>query len=60
VNTLERIEDQKAMGLNEIGRVTIKMAQPLVYDSYNQNRLTGSLVLVDETTNETVAAGMIV
>jgi len=60
VNTLERIEDQKAMGLNEIGRVTIKMAQPLVYDSYNQNRLTGSLVLVDETTNETLAAGMIV
>ncbi len=60
VNTLERIEDQQAMGLNEIGRVAIKTSRPMVYDSYNQNRLTGSLVLVDETTNETVAAGMIV
>jgi sulfate adenylyltransferase subunit 1 len=60
INTLERIEDDKVIGLNEIGQMTIKTTQSLFYDSYNKNRITGSLVLIDEATNETVCAGMIV
>jgi sulfate adenylyltransferase subunit 1 len=46
--------------MNEIGRVLIRTTQPLFYDSYSRNRSTGSLILVDEFTNETVAAGMII
>ena len=60
VNNLEKIDDDKTVGLNEIGQMTIKTMQPLAYDAYNSNRVSGSLVLVDEATNETVCAGMIV
>jgi len=59
INTLHRIQDAKELGLNDIGRIRIRTAQPLFYDSYRKNRATGSLILIDETTNETVAAGMI-
>lgn len=59
VNTLHRIQDAKELGLNDIGRIKIRTAQPLFYDSYRKNRATGSLILIDENTNETVAAGMI-
>jgi sulfate adenylyltransferase subunit 1 len=46
--------------MNEIARVKIRTAQPLNFDSYRKNRIMGSVILVDEGTNETVAAGMIV
>ena len=60
INTLHRIEDDKSIGLNDIGRIQIRTTQPLFYDSYNRNRSTGSVILVDEFTNETVGAGMII
>ncbi len=59
INTLRKIEDDKEFGLNQIGRACIRTSSPIFYDSYNNNRTTGSFVLIDEQTNETVAAGMI-
>ena len=60
IDTLHKIEDTSSFTLNEIGRVKIRTASPLFYDSYNQNRNTGSFILIDPGTNETVAAGMII
>ncbi len=60
INTLHKIEDETTFGLNEIGRVSIRTSAPLLFDSYRSNRQTGSFVLIDSQTNETVAAGMIV
>ena len=60
INTLQRITDDVEIGLNDIGRVSIRTTVPLFFDSYRKNRITGSIILVDEATNETVAAGMIV
>jgi sulfate adenylyltransferase subunit 1 len=60
INSLHRMENEKEIGLNDIGRVTIRTTKPLFYDSYTRNRNTGSLILIDEATNETVAAGMII
>lgn len=60
INTLERIEGQTEFGLNDIGRISIRTTAPLFFDSYRKNRQTGSIILIDEATNETVAAGMIV
>lgn len=60
INTLEKNTDDKNVGLNEIGEMTLRTTQPLVYDSYEKNRITGSLVIIDEGTNNTVCAGMIV
>jgi bifunctional enzyme CysN/CysC len=59
VNTLHRDEDATELALNEIGRITLRTTQPLFFDEYRRNRATGSFVLVDEATNDTVAAGMI-
>lgn len=59
MNTLHRIEDDKTVRMNDIGRMSIKTLSPVFYDAYRKNRVTGSLILVDESTNETVAAGMI-
>ena len=59
VNTLHRDEQPAGLGLNEIGRVVLRTTQPLFADEYRRNRTTGGFVLVDETTNATVAAGMI-
>jgi len=58
VNTLHRDENTD-ITMNDIARVKIRATKPLFTDTYSQNRVTGSLILVDETTNETVAAGMI-
>ena len=58
VNTLHRDESAESLGLNEIGRVTLRTTAPLFYDEYRRNRATGSFILVDEATNATVAAGM--
>jgi sulfate adenylyltransferase subunit 1 len=60
INTLQRIENMEQLQMNDIARVRIRTAQPLTFDSYRKNRITGSIILVDEGTNETVAAGMIV
>lgn len=45
--------------MNDIARVVMKVQQPLVFDIYSRNRATGSFIIIDETTNNTVAAGMI-
>ncbi|GIH48985.1 sulfate adenylyltransferase subunit CysN [Microbispora rosea] len=60
VNTLHRDESAAALGLNEIGRVSLRTTQPLFVDDYARNRLTGGFILIDEATNGTVGAGMIV
>lgn len=60
INSLQRVENVDQLGMNDIARVRIRTAQPLAFDSYRKNRITGSIILVDEGTNETVAAGMIV
>jgi len=60
INTLQRVEEEVEIGLNDIGRVTIRTTVPLFFDSYRKNRNTGSIILVDEATNETIAAGMMV
>jgi len=57
---LHRIENDKTVQMNDIGRLSLRLQKPIFYDSYRKNRITGSIVLVDEATNETVAAGMIV
>ncbi|WP_430809803.1 MULTISPECIES: sulfate adenylyltransferase subunit 1 [unclassified Carboxylicivirga] len=60
INTLEKNEEDKEVGMNDIARIKIRSTKPLFFDSYSRNRITGSLILVDEATNETVAAGMII
>ena len=60
INTLHKIEDDKTFSLNEIGRISLRTSAPLLYDSYRRNRTTGSFILIDSQTNETVAAGMII
>ncbi|MEM9227925.1 MAG: sulfate adenylyltransferase, partial [Verrucomicrobiota bacterium] len=60
INTLHKIEEDIEFGLNDIGRISLRTSSPLFFDSYRRNRQTGSFVLIDEFTNETVAAGMII
>jgi len=60
VNTLHRDEKPESLKLNEIGRVSLRSTQPLFFDEYRRNRNTGSFILMDEATNTTVAAGIIV
>ncbi|MBP1159684.1 bifunctional enzyme CysN/CysC [Rhodococcus sp. PvR044] len=59
VNTLHRDEVAQSLSLNEIGRIQLKTQQPLLFDPYRRSRVTGSFILVDESTGNTVAAGMI-
>lgn len=59
INTLKEETQFKRIGMNDIARVQLQTVKPLFYDPYTQNRITGSLILIDESTNETVAAGMI-
>ncbi|MGE0759982.1 MAG: adenylyl-sulfate kinase, partial [Pirellulaceae bacterium] len=58
VNTLHR-KDAPTLGLNEIGRCSLTVSQPMCFDSYRRNRATGALIVIDRITNETLAAGMI-
>ncbi|KUL35370.1 sulfate adenylyltransferase subunit CysN, partial [Actinoplanes awajinensis] len=60
VNTLHRDESADGLGLNEIGRVRLRTTVPLLADEYRRNRTTGGFILIDESTNRTVAAGMII
>jgi sulfate adenylyltransferase subunit 1 (EFTu-like GTPase family) len=59
VNTLHRDEQAMGLSLNEIGRVTLRTTAPLMVDEYRRNRTTGSFILIDEATNTTAGAGMI-
>ncbi|MEV0075099.1 adenylyl-sulfate kinase [Nocardia neocaledoniensis] len=59
VNTLHRIEDAESLSLNDIARVRLRSRQPLLFDPYRENRRTGSFILIDPVTDQTVAAGMI-
>ncbi len=60
INSMERVKDDKSFGLNEIGKIQIRTTKPLFFDSYRRNRISGSIILIDEATNITVGAGMIV
>ena len=60
ITNLRRMEDDKIFSSNDIGRVQLRTTQPILFDSYSRNRNTGSVILVDEGTNETVGAGMII
>ena len=60
INSLHRIEGINTLSMNEIGRASIQTSKPLFYDSYKDNRFTGSIILIDENTNETLGAGMII
>jgi sulfate adenylyltransferase subunit 1 len=59
INTMEKIEGDVTVGPNDVARITIRTTTSLVFDKYNRNRTTGSLILIDEATNVTVGAGMI-
>jgi sulfate adenylyltransferase subunit 1 len=59
INTLKRLTESNELKMNEIAKVKISVARPIMVDSYRKNRNTGSIILVDTNTNETVAAGMI-
>jgi sulfate adenylyltransferase subunit 1 len=60
VNTLDRIEGDKLVRMNDIARISLRTTKPLFFDSYNRNRRTGALILINEATNETVGVAMIV
>jgi bifunctional enzyme CysN/CysC len=60
VHTLDPVPGPGELGLNDIGRVHLRTSGPLVADRYARNRSTGSFILIDEATNDTVGAGMIV
>ena len=60
INTYEHKDASAGLGLNEIGKILIRTTKPLIFDSYRKNRITGSVILIDEGTNETVGAGMII
>jgi len=60
INTLHKLKDDREVRLNDIARVSLQTSAPLHYDRYRRNRATGSFILIDDQTNNTVAAGMIV
>ncbi len=59
INTFDKIEDEQIIGLNEIACITIRTTLPVIIDKYSKNRNTGSVILIDENSNVTVGAGMI-
>jgi len=59
INTLHRNEEEKSINVNDIGRIVVRTTSALFTDSYRKNRITGSVILIDEGTNNTVGAGMI-
>jgi sulfate adenylyltransferase subunit 1 len=60
INTLHRDVEDTTIRMNDIARIVLRTTKPLFFDSYRRNRITGSIILIDEGTNETVAAGMII
>ena len=59
INTLHCLENIDKVEMNDIARLSIRTAKPLFYDAYKRNRQTGSIIIIDEQTNETIGAGMI-
>ncbi|WP_255480396.1 sulfate adenylyltransferase subunit CysN [Mucilaginibacter sp. E4BP6] len=59
INTMEKLDEDTNIKMNDMAMVKMRTTRPLVYDEYRKNRITGSLILIDDTTNETVAAGTI-
>ena len=59
INSLHKVEDDREFTMNDIGRISIRTSAPLFFDDYRRNRITGSFILIEPQTNETVAAGMI-
>lgn len=60
INTLQRVEGATQLAMNDIARIKLRTSQPIMFDSYRKNRITGSIILIDEGSYETVGAGMIV
>ena len=60
INNLEENREDKSVGLNEIAKISIKTSKPIFFDSYQENHITGSIIIIDEATNNTVGAGMII
>jgi len=60
INSFDRNKEDKSLAMNDICRAKLRTVKPLMVDSYRNNRVTGSVILVDDNTNETVAAGMII
>jgi sulfate adenylyltransferase subunit 1 len=60
INNLHRIKPINDLKINEIGRISLRTSKPLFYDIYKNNRQTGSLIIIDDQTNETIGAGMII
>jgi sulfate adenylyltransferase subunit 1 len=60
INTLHRNMEDRHIGMNDIARVQLRVTQPLFTDPYTRNRQTGSIILIDEFSNNTVAAGMVI
>ena len=60
INTLDKDTEDLAIRMNDIANITIRTSKPLFYDSYKKNNITGSLIFIDEGSNETIAAGMII
>ena len=60
IHSLKRHTENKALNMNDITKVKIRTDKPLIIDSYRKNKTTGSIILIDNITNETVAAGMII
>jgi sulfate adenylyltransferase subunit 1 len=60
INNLEENREDQSVALNEIARITLKTSKPIFYDSYKENHITGSIIIIDEATNNTVGAGMII
>jgi sulfate adenylyltransferase subunit 1 len=60
INTLHRLENEISIEANDIARISIRTTKPLFFDNYSTNRNTGSVIIIDEGTNNTVGAGMII
>ena len=60
IDTLEHDYENLAVNMNDIAHISIKTSKPVFFDTYKENNITGSMIFIDEGTNETVAAGMIV
>lgn len=59
INRLEKETSDLSVGVNDIANITIKSVKPLYFDSYKNNNITGSVVIIEEGSNDTIAAGMI-
>jgi sulfate adenylyltransferase subunit 1 len=60
ISTLHRNLEDRTLHMNDMGRVSLRTTKPLFTDPYRKNRITGSIILIDEGNNNTVAAGMII